>query len=398
MSNVSSSNGLEKYPKLRFKGFSEPWQSASLGTMGTFIKGAPLSKADISTAGSPLILYGELYTTYSEVAHEIQRKTDKIAEPQFYSRIGDVIMPTSGETPEDIATATCVMTPNVILAGDLLIYRTTAVDGRIISYAIKNKVNKQIASVAQGKSVVHVRAEELGKVVISYPSKAEQEKIITMLALVEKKLVLQKELVETFKKYKRGLLQYILRQEDGWKEVALSEVLLERKTYCEKDGTYEHATLSKDGVYGKTDRYNRDFLVTDEAKQYKITKLGDLCYNPANLKFGVICLNNYGDAIFSPIYITFEIDPKYNRDFIGLLLTRPDFINRALKYQQGTVFERMAVSPEDLLSMKIRVPSLAVQEQISALFLSLEARIKSSEIVLEKMQHWKKQLMNDLFV
>ena len=25
MSNVSSSNGLEKYPKLRFKGFSEPW-------------------------------------------------------------------------------------------------------------------------------------------------------------------------------------------------------------------------------------------------------------------------------------------------------------------------------------------------------------------------------------
>lgn len=366
--------------------------------MGTFIKGAPLSKADISTAGSPLILYGELYTTYSEVAHEIQRKTDKIAEPQFYSRIGDVIMPTSGETPEDIATATCVMTPNVILAGDLLIYRTTAVDGRIISYAIKNKVNKQIASVAQGKSVVHVRAEELGKVVISYPSKAEQEKIITMLALVEKKLVLQKELVETFKKYKRGLLQYILRQEDGWKEVALSEVLLERKTYCEKDGTYEHATLSKDGVYGKTDRYNRDFLVTDEAKQYKITKLGDLCYNPANLKFGVICLNNYGDAIFSPIYITFEIDPKYNRDFIGLLLTRPDFINRALKYQQGTVFERMAVSPEDLLSMKIRVPSLAVQEQISALFLSLEARIKSSEIVLEKMQHWKKQLMNDLFV
>ena len=191
MSNVSSSNGLEKYPKLRFKGFSEPWQSASLGEMGTFMKGAPLSKADITTDGTPFILYGELYTTYSEVAYEIKRKTDKEVEPQFYSRVGDVIMPTSGETPEDIATATCVMTPDVILAGDLLIYRTTTVDGRIISYAIKNKVNKQIASVAQGKSVVHVRAEELGKVVINYPSKAEQEKIIAMLALLEKKLVLQ---------------------------------------------------------------------------------------------------------------------------------------------------------------------------------------------------------------
>jgi len=26
MANVSSSNGLEKHPKLRFKGFSEPWK------------------------------------------------------------------------------------------------------------------------------------------------------------------------------------------------------------------------------------------------------------------------------------------------------------------------------------------------------------------------------------
>ena len=398
MSNVSSSNGLEKYPKLRFKGFSEPWQSASLSVMGTFMKGAPLSKADIAAEGTPFILYGELYTTYSEVAYEIQRKTDKEVEPQFYSRIGDVIMPTSGETPEDIATATCVMTPNVILAGDLLIYRTTAVDGRIISYAIKNKVNKQIASVAQGKSVVHVRAEELGKVIINYPTKAEQEKIITMLALLEQRLVLQKRIIETLKKYKRGLLQRILRHDNDWEEVSLSNVLFERKTYSEKDGTYEHATLSKEGVYGKTDRYDRDYLVMDEEKKYKITHLGDLCYNPANLKFGVICLNTYGDAIFSPIYITFEIADEYNKEFIGLLLTRTDFINRALKYQQGTVYERMAVSPEDLLTMKIKVPPLETQNRIAHIFTALDARIRMSESVLESLQKGKKQLLSSLFV
>ena len=31
MANVSSSNGLEKYPKLRFKGFSEPWETVRIG-------------------------------------------------------------------------------------------------------------------------------------------------------------------------------------------------------------------------------------------------------------------------------------------------------------------------------------------------------------------------------
>ncbi len=307
-------------------------------------------------------------------------------------------MPTSGETPEDIATATCVMTPNVILAGDLLIYRTSAVDGRIISYAIKHKVNKQIASVAQGKSVVHVRGEELGKVVINYPAKAEQEKILAMLALLEKKLVLQRAIVEILKKYKRGLLQYLLRQDNDWKETSLSDVLFERKTYCEKDGTYEHATLSKEGVYGKTDRYDRDYLVMNEEKKYKITRLGDLCYNPANLKFGVICLNTYGDAIFSPIYITFEIALNYNKEFIGLLLTRADFINRALRYQQGTVYERMAVSPEDLLTMEIKVPPFETQNRIAHIFTELDARIRKSESVFECLQNSKRHLISSLFV
>lgn len=51
----------------------------------------------------------------------------------------------------------------------------------------------------------------------------------------------------------------------------------------------------------KTERYDRDFLVSSE-KKYKITKMSDICYNPANMKFGVICLNTYGNAIFSHIH------------------------------------------------------------------------------------------------
>ena len=176
-----------------------------MGNLGTFIKGAPLSKADITDEGTPFVLYGELYTTYGEVTHSIKRRTDKVVEPQFYSKVGDVIMPTSGETPEDIATASCIMLPDVILAGDLLIYRTQKVDGRLVSFVVKNKVNKQISSVAQGKSVVHVRAEELSKISISYPSDAEQQKILTMLELLEDKMAKQRELIEHLKKYKRGV-------------------------------------------------------------------------------------------------------------------------------------------------------------------------------------------------
>ena len=185
--------------------------------------------------------------------------------------------------------------------------------------------------------------------------------------------------------------------DEPWKETALSSVLTERNEYAEKDGTYEHATLSKEGIYGKTARYDRDFLVSTENKKYKVTHLGDLCYNPANLKFGVICLNTYGDAIFSPIYVTFEIDASSDPDFIGAYLTRWDFINRALKYQQGTVYERMAVSPEDFVSIKCCFPQKAEQTRLAEFITLLDNRIAAQGKYVESLKKYKRGLSNSLF-
>ena len=37
MANISSSNGLEKRPKLRFPGFDEPWCSHKFGSVFSFL-------------------------------------------------------------------------------------------------------------------------------------------------------------------------------------------------------------------------------------------------------------------------------------------------------------------------------------------------------------------------
>ena len=138
-------------------------------------------------------------------------------------------------------------------------------------------------------------------------------------------------------------------------------------------------------------------MVSTENKKYKVTHYNDLCYNPANLKFGVICLNKYGDAIFSPIYITFEIDEEVDVDFLGANLTRWDFINRALRFQQGTVYERMAVSPEDFLSIQCYLPSKAEQICISSFVQSLNKRIDKQEKLVEALKKYKRGLVNDVF-
>lgn len=197
--------------------------------------------------------------------------------------------------------------------------------------------------------------------------------------------------------YKRGLVNTIFDNND-WNLIQLKNILIERKTYCEKNGSFEHATLSKEGVSSKTERYNRDFLVSNDDKKYKITRFNDLCYNPANLKFGVICLNKFGSAIFSPIYVTFEINKNFDPDFIGFSLTRNNFINKALRYQQGTVYERMAVSSEDLLNMEIQVPKFDEQRKISNKLNTLSSKVDCEVKILEKLIILKNSLLQQMFI
>ena len=125
------------------------------------------------------------------------------------------------------------------------------------------------------------------------------------------------------------------------------------------------------GVTPKTDRYEREQLVRGDksAKKYKATELDDIVYNPANLKFGAIARNKYGKAVFSPIYVTFEVNEKLALpNYIERIVTRQDFIQYSLRYQQGTVYERQSVSPEALLSLSIASPSIEEQEVIGKVF------------------------------
>lgn len=184
------------------------WEEQEVGNLGEFIKGAPLSKADISETGTPFILYGELYTTYKEVAYEIKRRTKAVVEDKYYSKMGDVVIPTSGESAEEISTATCVMKEGVILAGDLNIFRSDLVDGRIMSYILNCQARNKIAKIAQGKSIVHIQAKELGKVKVQYPiDSEEQEKIAELLFTVDEVIQIKKQKLETWKNIKKGLLQ-----------------------------------------------------------------------------------------------------------------------------------------------------------------------------------------------
>ena len=116
-------------------------------------KGAGISKDQLSESGEPCILYGELYTKYkSEIIEDVISKTNIPTDKLIKSKANDVLIPCSGETAVDIATARCVLSDNVLLGGDLNIIRLKHHDGSFMSYQLNGKRKYDIAKVEIGRA------------------------------------------------------------------------------------------------------------------------------------------------------------------------------------------------------------------------------------------------------
>ena len=182
------SNKNPNVPNLRFKEFYKNWTITPMGNVCKFLKGRGISKEDISSTGSPCVLYGELYTTYkTAIAKDIKSKTS--LDPTFLvrSKANDVLIPCSGETAEDISTSICIPFDNVLIGGDLTVIR-----GKLNGIFLSNQINSvrklDIARIAQGKSIVHLHIDELKKIKISYTTSDEQQKIANFLSLIDQRI------------------------------------------------------------------------------------------------------------------------------------------------------------------------------------------------------------------
>ena len=193
-------------PNLRFPEFQGEWEEERLADIADLYKGTGISKDQLSDDGEPCILYGELYTKYkSETIREVISKTNIDNTKLVRSKDNDVIIPCSGETAEDIATARCVLNGNILLGGDLNIIRLHGYDGTFMSYQLNGKRKYDIAKVAQGVSVVHLYGEHLKGVKTINPCLTEQKKIVSLLTLLDERIATQNKIIEKLESLIKGI-------------------------------------------------------------------------------------------------------------------------------------------------------------------------------------------------
>lgn len=170
---------------------TNPWEQRKLDDIAKFSKGNGYSKGDLTESGTPIILYGRLYTKYETVISQVDTFVTP-NEGSVYSKGGEIIVPASGESAEDIARASTVEKSGVLLGGDLNVMTPVEdVNSAFVALSISNgDSQRELAKKAQGKSVVHIHNEEIRNLVIPFPIRAEQDKIVGLIKSVENLITL----------------------------------------------------------------------------------------------------------------------------------------------------------------------------------------------------------------
>ncbi|MBP2661446.1 MAG: type restriction endonuclease subunit [Firmicutes bacterium] len=411
-------------PKRRFKEFknADAWEQRKLGEIAAFSKGRGYSKSDLTEVGTPIILYGRLYTKYQNVISAVD--TLAVDKPgSVYSSGNEVIVPASGETAKDIARASVVEKPGVLLGGDLnIVSPNDDVDSVFLALSLSNgEQQKELAKKAQGKSVVHLHNADLQEVELSYPFKQEQVEISRLFRELDSIITLHQRKLEKMKALKKAYLTNMFPAEgerkpklrfagftDNWEQCKLSEIAtmkarigwqgLTQKEFLDEGDYYLITGTDFDNGqidfsnchYISKERYNQDANIQVKNGDVLITKdgtIGKVAYirnmdKPATLNAGVFVIKG--------------MDKSVSNLCLYHYLAAPFLLDYADKQATGGTIKHL--NQNVLVNFPIPLPKVKEQKEIGQLFSQLDNLITLHQRKLNKLQNIKKAYLNEMFI
>ena len=331
-------------PPLRFPEFTEEWKAEQLDNIATLSKGIGISKEQLSEDGEPCILYGELYTKYkSEIIKQVESKTDINGSKLKRSKANDVIIPCSGETAVDIATARCVPFDNILFGGDLNVISLHQYDGAFMSYQLNGKRKYDIARVAQGVSIVHLYGEHLKAIKTYNPTLPEQQKIAKLLSLLDDRIDTQNKIIEDLKKLKSAISKHLFARKDLLETtICLSNIATLKNGYAFQSGKYnalgKWKILTITNVPGERyindEDYNCIINLPNDIQDHQVLKEGDILISLTG-NVGRVSLCKDGDYLLNQRVGLLQLAKIVNQEFLYQILSSQRFENSMIACGQG---------------------------------------------------------------
>lgn len=397
------------YEKTEIGTFPVGWETTTLDKLLEFKNGVNADKEKYNS-GVKMISVMDILTDspiyYDKIKGQVD--IDKKTLGTYSVTYGDILFQRSSETFEDAGKS------NVYLDQD----RTATYSGFVIRGKKKadynpyflnealriGQVRNQIIRNAAGSQHINVGQDSLAKIIIPLASDAEQSKIAEILMKWDEAIQSNEQLVEQLAKRKNAITYNLLTSafrlpgfSEEWKEREISTYLEVRDT--QQVPTEEAplmAFVAGVGIVDKGERYDRSFLVKDDAKKYKRTEMDDFIYSSNNLDVGSIGLNKYGTAVISVVYEIFKVKSNAVPLVISEIIQLPYNLNKILSFRQGALYGQYKIHAENFLSVKIKVPSYEEQKKIAKLICMLDEELRAKQEYLEKIKQQRKALQQYL--
>ena len=393
---------MSNIPKLRFPEFSGEWEEKKLSDIASFSKGKGYTKNDLENDGSPIILYGRMYTKYETVISDIDTFVN-LQEGSIISKGGEIIVPASGETAEEISRASVVKNKGIILGGDLNIIslQKDKYNPEFFALTISSGTSqKRLSKLAQGKSVVHLHNEDLSGLQIKVPSLAEQQKIADFLSNVDSVITAETKILNTLQKKKKALMQKLFtrqlrfKSDDGtdfpaWEEKKLGECVeildsqrkpIESKERANRKGIYPYYGAS--GIIDYIDDYlfEGESILLGEDGANIINRNSRLAF----IATGKYWVNNHAHIM------------KANADNLNYFIC--EYLE-SLDYSKICAGSAQPKLTQDVIrNLTIKAPCKEEQQKIADCLSSLDSLIQTQQKVVTTWQQRKKALLQQMFI
>ena len=391
---------------MRFSGFTDEWNEVTLNDVATFSKGKGISKNDISNYGIECVRYGELYTKYNEMIYNIESKTDLDKNELKLSEKNDILIPCSGETAIDLATASCIQKDQVAIGGDITVIKTNQYAPFITYYL--NQKKTEIAKYAQGVSIVHLYPKDFKVMNIRIPSINEQKMIIRLLEEITKKEQLLESKYQQYQEFKKYLMQQIFTQKlrfadctGEWNLFKLGDIVELMRNGCSEN----QVSFETEFPVTRIETISKGILNFDKVGY--VEKI-DSSYL---LQYGDILLSNINSLKYIGNCVFFDEDkPLYHGMNLMLMRFKDDFNKKYLFYYMKFYqqwFQKMAcqavnqasINQSSLKKFPFYIPpTIDEQNKIVNVIDDTEHKINSIEDQIIKMEEFKKGLLQQMFV
>ena len=405
MANVSSSNGLEKHPKLRFPGFDEPYRAIKLGQISSLIKrNDPRSNAPIMmlSAGNGFIMQSDKYSR--DNAGQSLKKYTLLKKGELAYNHGASKVKQFGccyELREEEARIPYVYHCFKVQGTEYTPYVALELNNTKMDKQLKRLVSSSVRM----DGLLNISYDEYMSVVVYLPAYAEQKHIADFLEKLDMRIAKQEQLIESLKKYKRGVV---------------SKVFSEIARKCNTIRLGDCVTISRGGSPRPIDSY-----ITNDPDGINWIKIGDTSADelyitrtkekiiPSGVKKsrkvfqGDLILSN--SMSFGRPYIL-QIDGCIHD---GWLLIRDEsnvFEKRFLCYYLGsdnvfTQYKRFAagscvnnLNSELVGDVEICCPPRSIQQKVADMLAVLDSRIAHSSRIYEALQQMRTSLLQQLFI